>query len=91
MKKLILTAIMFGLLTSGAYAQDKPQQPPKPKSTEELTWQAQALQNEYLYLQERLKNIQTEYARIKAELDSRRAPVIDASKPDSKEDKKGKK
>ncbi|MFA5132900.1 MAG: hypothetical protein WC444_06265 [Candidatus Paceibacterota bacterium] len=90
MKKLILTAIMFGLLTSGAYAQDtKPQ--PKPKSTEELTWQAQALQNEYLYLQERLKNIQFEFNKIKAELDARKVPMVDTSKPDSKEDKKGKK
>jgi hypothetical protein len=57
-------------------------------TTEELNWKAQALQNEYLYLQERLKTLQTEYNKVKTEIDSRKVPMVDASKP---EDKKGKK
>jgi uncharacterized protein YlxW (UPF0749 family) len=87
MKKLVLATIMFALLTAGAYAQDTKPQAKKPATTEELQWQAQALQNEYLYLQERLKNLQVEYNKVKSELDSHKAPVVDTSKPEDKKKK----
>lgn len=95
MKKLILAIIVSLVLTVGAFAQDitAPQQPAtKQKTMEELQWQSQALQNEFMYLQERLKNIQLEFKRVQDELAvAKKAQKPAEPQPVPSADKKGKK
>lgn len=95
MKKLILAIIVSLVLTAGAFAQDiaAPQAPAsKQKTFEELQWQAQALQNEYLYLQERMNNIKTEFQRVSSELaELKKAQKPVEPKPEPPIDKKEKK
>lgn len=93
MKRIFLAIVMFAFIAvSTAFAQDAAQIPaPKQKTLEELQWQAQAMQNEFLYLQERIKNLQGEYARIQAELKARQAAVKPPEPPKPPEDKKTKK
>jgi Tfp pilus assembly protein PilE len=80
---VILLGIM-AILVGISYAQDMTRQ----KTTEELTWQAQALNNEFLYLQERMKNIQIEYKKVQDELNARKAAEKLAPSPEPKKDGK---
>jgi len=69
MKKLILAIIVSLAIVGMAWATDLGAPAvPKQKSIEELQWQAKALQNEYNYLQERLKMHNLEFQAVQAEI-----------------------
>ena len=95
MKRITVATIIIMALAfiSFAWAQEPTASAPKPKTIEELSWQAQALQNEFLYLQERVKNIQTDYAKVIQELQARKAAgtKVEQQSIVPKEDKKEKK
>jgi hypothetical protein len=89
MKKLlfiILASFVFGTL---AFAQETPTGS-REKSIEELQWQSEALRNEYLYLQERMKNVQVEWQKVQQELAAKKARQAKESVPEKKEKKQKK-
>ncbi len=89
MRKLFVAIIVSLVITAGAWAQDV-QNPTtqKPKTVEELQWQVQALQNEFLYLQERSKTVQSEFSRVQAELKAMKATQPPKPQEKSKEEAK---
>jgi len=74
MKRLILAIIVSLAIVGMAWATDSGTteygvpKAQKQKSIEELQWQAKALQNEYNYLQERLKMLNLEFQAVQAEI-----------------------
>ena len=69
-KAIVVLAMIVSLAIVGmAWAQDLgAPAAPKQKTVSELQWQAKALQNEYNYLQERLKVLNLEFQAVQAEL-----------------------
>jgi peptidoglycan hydrolase CwlO-like protein len=99
MKKTItvLLAIIVSLAIVGiTWAQEVTPVPmPKQKTIEELQWQAKALQNEFNYLQERLKTLTSEFQAVQAELKAKQPTPAPKPSEKSKEEpiakEKGKK
>ena len=83
MRKLVGILVMFFVFgcAGGVFAQQSTMPVQKQPTMDELQWQLKSIQNEFLYLQERMKTLQGEHKQVQDAIKAMGASNAPAVKP----------